>query len=230
MNFYQILQKETAAEQQYLLSAPIITRCFNGSITLDDYVSFLVQAFHHVKHTVPLLMGCGARLPDNKEWLREAIGEYIEEETGHQEWVLNDIAACGYDKEAARRIAPQASTELMVAYAWDMVSRINPLGFFGMVHVLEGTSINLADKAADIIRSKLNLPRNAFRYLYSHGALDQDHVKFFASLMDRITDPQEQALIIHAAKMFYQLYGNIFRALNGAHGVPQLAEVAHATA
>jgi pyrroloquinoline quinone (PQQ) biosynthesis protein C len=229
MNFYQTLQKNTAAEQQYLLSAPIITRCFNGSITLDDYVGFLVQAFHHVKHTVPLLMGCGARLPDNKEWLREAIGEYIEEETGHQEWVLNDIAACGYDKEAARNTLPHVSTELMVAYAWDMVSRVNPLGFFGMVHVLEGTSINIADKAADVIGSKLKLPRNAFSYLYSHGALDQQHVKFFASLMDRITDREEQAVIIHAAKMFYRLYGEVFRGLTGVHGIPRLAEVVHAT-
>jgi pyrroloquinoline quinone (PQQ) biosynthesis protein C len=221
MSFYHTLQKETATEQQYLLAAPIIARCFNGSITLDDYVSFLVQAFHHVKHTVPLMMACGARLPDDKEWLREAIGEYIEEETGHQEWVLNDIAACGYDKEAARKIAPLASTELMVAYAWDMVSRINPLGFFGMVHVLEGTSINIADKAADTIRSKLKLPQQAFSYLYSHGSLDQEHVKFFIGLMDRIVDPKEQALIIHAARMFYQLYGNIFRSLDPNHGVPQ---------
>ena len=142
-------------------------------------------------------------------------------ETGHQEWVLNDIAACGYDKEAARKIAPLASTELMVAYAWDMVSRINPLGFFGMVHVLEGTSINIADKAADTIRSKLNLPQNAFSYLYSHGSLDQEHVKFFAGLMDRIVDPEEQALIIHAARMFYQLYGNIFRGLDPGHGIPR---------
>lgn len=126
-------------------------------------------------------------------------------------------------------IAPHASTELMVAYAWDMVSRVNPLGFFAMVHVLEGTSVNIAHQAADVIRSKLNLPRKAFSYLYSHGALDQDHVKFFASLMDRITDPQEQALIIHAAKMFYRLYGDIFRAVNGDHGIPRFVEAAYAT-
>ena len=48
-----------------------------------------------VRHTVPLLMACGARLPERLEWLREAIAEYIEEEIGHQEWILNDIRACG---------------------------------------------------------------------------------------------------------------------------------------
>lgn len=222
MSFYQKLLSSTAKEQQYLLSAPIIQRCFQADITLDDYLSFLLQAFHHVKHTVPLLMNVGARLPAEKEWLRIAVAEYIEEELGHQEWILNDIGNCGYDKEVARLSTPNASTELMVAYAYDMVNRINPLGFFGMVHVLEGTSINLADKAADIIRETLQLPRQAFTYLYSHGELDQDHVKFFQGLMDKITDPQEQELIVHSAGMFYRLYGNIFHSLQAEHGIPAL--------
>ena len=225
MSFYQKLLAETQSGQQYLLSAPIISRVFQGQISLDDYVAFLTQAYHHVKHTVPLLMGTGARLPESKEWLRVAIAEYIEEETGHQEWVLNDIAACGFDKEAARASKPASSTELMVAYAWDMVNRVNPLGFFGMVHVLEGTSIRIADKAADAIREKLGLPRKAFSYLYSHGSLDQDHVKFFEGLMDQITDPAEQAQIIHAANMFYRLYGGIFHGLDAAHGIPHSSVV-----
>ena len=223
MSFYNTLQERTSSGQQYLMSAPIISRCFTGTITLDDYAGFLLQAYHHVKQTVPLLMGVGARLPESKEWLREAVAEYIAEETGHQEWVLNDIAQCGFDKEAARRSQPHRSTELMVAYAWDMVSRVNPLGFFGMVHVLEGTSINIASQAADVISAKLNLPQQAFSYLYSHGALDQDHIKFFASLMNKITDPVEQELIVHSATMFYQLYGNIFRGLDAGHGLPTLA-------
>ncbi len=219
--FFQTLVTATDLERKGLLDAPIIERCFKGEITIDDYVAFLCQAYHHVKHTVPLLMAVGARLPEEKEWLREAVAEYIEEELGHQEWILNDIASCGYDKEFVRNLPPLPAAELMVSYAYDMVQRINPLGFFGMVHVLEGTSINMADKVADAISSTLNLPRNAFTYLYSHGSLDQDHVKFFEGLMNRIEDEQEQQLIIHSSKMFYQLYGNIFRTLSSTHGVPR---------
>lgn len=229
MSFFRQLQDNTHEQQAYLLSAPIIHRCFRGDVDLNDYVSFLLQAYHHVKHTVPLLMNTGARLPEEKEWLRKAVGEYIEEEMGHQEWILNDIAACGFDKEAARKLAPNPATELMVSYAYDMINRVNPLGFFGMVHVLEGTSINLADKAADIIREKLDLPRQAFTYLYSHGALDQEHVKFFENLMNQITDEAEQKLIIHSARMFYKLYGDIFYGLNPRHGIPMSKnEISHA--
>lgn len=213
MSFFVRLQAETATERQYLLESPIIHRCMRGDVAIDDYVAFLTEAYHHVKHTVPLLMAAGARIPGDREWLREAVAEYIEEEIGHQEWILNDIEACGFDKEAVRRSRPSIATELMVAYAYDTISRVSPLGFFGMVHVLEGTSVTTADRAADAIQVALNLPKKAFSYLRSHGALDQEHVKFFEDLMDRITDADEQALIIHSARVFYQLYANIFRTL-----------------
>ncbi|WP_100915686.1 TenA family transcriptional regulator [Pseudoalteromonas spongiae] len=216
MTFFEKLISETTAEKNYLLSAPIIKRCFEGEIALDDYVAFLGQAFHHVKHTVPLLMNLGAKLPHSQEWLRDAVAEYIEEELGHQEWILNDIAACGFDKEAVRNSMPLFETELMVSYAYDTINRIEPVAFFGMVHVLEGTSVAIADLAAATIKDKLSLPNNAFSYLRSHGSLDQEHVKFFETLMNRIDDEKQQDAIIHAAKRFYVLYGNIFRALDQA--------------
>ncbi|GLX77100.1 biliverdin-producing heme oxygenase [Thalassotalea insulae] len=223
MTLYQRLISETQTEREYLLSAPMIVQCMEGSFCLDDYVAFLTQAYHHVKHTVPLLMNVGAKLTEEKEWLREAVAEYIEEELGHQEWILNDIQHCGFDKETARHSQPSAATELMVAYAYDMINRLNPLGFFGMVHVLEGTSIAMADAAADSIEQKLQLPKQAFSYLRSHGALDQEHVKFFQSLMAKIYDEHEQQVIIHAAKRFFVLYGDIFRTLNPQHGIAKAA-------
>lgn len=213
MNLYERLLNETTKEKNYLLSSPIIARCMNGDIQISDYVAFLTQAYHHVKHTVPLLMSVGARLPEQKEWLREAVAEYIEEELGHQEWVLNDIAACDFDKEKARASMPSFATELMVSYAYDMVNRVNPLGFFGMVHVLEGTSIAMADNAANSIEKALGLDEKAFGYLRSHGSLDQDHVVFFEKLMTKISDQEEQDIIVESAKKFYILYANIFRTL-----------------
>ena len=66
-NFYLRLQQETVQEREYLLSSPLITAALQGEITRDEYVAFLGQAYHHVKHTLPLLMAVGARLPESKE-------------------------------------------------------------------------------------------------------------------------------------------------------------------
>jgi len=101
----------------------------------------------------------------------------------------------------------------MVAYVYDYVARRNPVGFFGMVHVLEGTSKALATRAAQAIRGALGLPPEALTYLSSHGALDQEHVRFFAGLMDRLEAPADQAAVTHVAAMVFRLYGDVFRAL-----------------
>ena len=101
---------------------------------------------------------------------------------------------------------------MMVAYSYDSINRISPLTFLGLVHVLEGTSVLLATKAANTIKSSLNLPNKAFSYLFSHGDLDVGHQKFFEDLIIRLSTDQ-LAVVIKSCQRFYQLYANIFRSL-----------------
>ncbi len=211
--FFDRLQRETASERDYLFSAPIISRCFAGDVQIEDYGGFLTQAFHHVRHTVPLMMAAGARLRPHQDWMRGAIAEYIAEEIGHEEWILDDLACTGYQRQRIRNSQPAFATEVMVAYAYDTIARHGAVGFFGMVHVLEGTSVSTADAAADAIQTALGLPDEAFHYLRSHGAIDTEHVAFFEDLMNRIDNASDQELVLHSARMFYRLYGNIFHTL-----------------
>ena len=225
--FYDELLAATERERNELLNLPLIRAGAAGQVTREMYVAFLTEAYHHVKHTVPLLMSCGARLPERYEWLREAVAEYVEEEIGHQEWILNDIKACGVDAEAVRNGCPGLATEVMVAYAYDAIARVNPIAFFGMVLVLEGTSVEVATRAGEAIQSNLGLGSEAFTYLASHGSLDVGHTDFYARLINRIDDPADRAVLIHAARVFYKLYGDIFREL-AARFFPAIAEKAAA--
>ena len=217
--FHQRLQRETADERIRLLGAPIIQGCLRGEVSLPSYLAFLREAYHHVSHTVPLMRACKAGLGERPAWAHQAIDEYIEEERGHDEWILDDIRACGGDADAVRCGAPGHATEVMVAYAYDTISRRNPMGFFGMVHVLEGTSVSLALLAAGKIQKTLGLPDRAFTYLRSHGTLDQQHVAQFADLMNRVDDADDQEAIVHAARAFFRLYADVFRSLP----LPQIA-------
>jgi thiaminase len=220
MTFSAELRAATDHDRQRLLSAPIITDCLAGRVSRESYAAFLTEAYHHVRHTVPLLMACGARLPARLEWLRAGVAEYIEEEYGHEQWILRDLQEAGFDAAAARDARPSAATELMVSYAYDTVQRGNPVGFFGMVLVLEGTSAAIATRAAEVIEARLDLPRRALTYLSSHGALDQEHVGHFDALVDKLEDAADRDAILHAARMFYRLYGDVFRGLPRAVTTP----------
>ena len=216
MNFQETLQHRTAEQREYLLSSPIIQRALAGDITRELYVEFLTQAYHHVRHTVPLMMAVGCRIPERLGWLQHEILHYLEEEEGHDQWILNDIDAAGGDRDAAAKSLPDLATDAMVAFAYDMVARRNPVGFFGMVYVLEGTSVALALRAADRVQATLALPNRAFTYLRSHGTLDQQHVHHLAGILNRLDCDEDREAVVRCAQSIYWLYANMFRRLGHA--------------
>ncbi|MDN3555801.1 TenA family transcriptional regulator [Halomonas maura] len=212
MSAYRRLQDATRAEREWLLATPLLTRAVDGEVGRDEYLAFLGQAYHHVRFTVPLMMACGARLPDRLAWLRDAMVAYIDEEHGHERWILDDIRAAGGDPEAAAAAPADPATALMVAYVRDRIAHDNPVGFLGMVQVLEGTSTAVATRAAQSLQESLGLPDDAVRYLSSHGSLDIGHLAFFEGLIERL-DEADLPAVIDTARMVYRLYGTMFRGV-----------------
>ena len=216
MSFHARLLEETRLDSDGLFEIPFVRAAVRGALSREEYLAFLGQAYHHVKETVPLLMRLGAALTGRQAWMRDAVAHYVSDELGHERWILADIRAAGGDADAVRDGRPALPCELLVSYAWDRVQRGNPAAFFGMVHVLEGTSVRGASRAAEALSASLRLPPSAFTYLSSHGALDVEHVHFFRDLMDSVRDAGDQAEIVRAAHVFYRLYGDVLRSLPAA--------------
>lgn len=213
MTFFERLVDQTRSERTALQAIPIVQECLAGQVSLASYVAFLTQAYHHVSQTVPLMRACRGALPPRLAWMQPALDEYVRDEAGHDLWILDDLHECGVPREAVIGAGPAFETEVMVAFAFDTIQRGHPLGFFGMVHVLEGTSVALALRAAERIQETLRLPSEALRYLRSHGVLDQEHTAHFAQLMNRLDQPHDQQAVVHGARRFYRLYGAILASL-----------------
>jgi pyrroloquinoline quinone (PQQ) biosynthesis protein C len=223
MSLYETLADATHREREFLLAAPAIRAALGGTLAFDTYLAFLSQAWHHVRHTVPLLVAAGSRLPARLDWLQKDLVHYVDEELGHDEWILEDIRAAGGDAEAVRASLPHATTDALVAYVYDTVARRNPVGIFGMVYVLEGASVALALDAAAAIQRGLGLPDEAFTYLRSHGRLDRQHLGDLRGILARLTEAADHAAIIQCARVVFWLYGSMFRALDDVR-VPRAAE------
>ena len=213
MSFFERLEKETAQVRAELYSSPQIADAVKGEISKESYFVYLTQAYHHVKHTVYFLLAMGARLPEEKRWLHDYIIEYLNEEKGHEEWILNDLVAIGGNREEIRKSAPHLETQAMNAYNYNYIERQNPVGFLGMVFMLESTSVQTAHAAAESIKKSLNLKDNAFSYLYSHGSLDIKHMEFFKELINKIDDPADQAAILEVAKNTFRLFAGVIRSI-----------------
>jgi len=221
MTFYQRLLHETETDRADFRSIPLIRHTVQNGVTADLYAKYLEQAYHHVRFTVPLLELARATCKAKDSTYVSALTEYIAEETGHDEWILDDIKALGEDSEAVRNGQGSFTCRMMVAYAHYAIEHISPYALLGMVHVLEGMSVELAEKAAGSIAASFgHTPPNAFSYLTSHGALDTEHVQFFEDFVNDIGDAEIEGIIIAAARDFYVLFANMFREL-GQHLLPE---------
>jgi pyrroloquinoline quinone (PQQ) biosynthesis protein C len=218
VSFYDRLIAETEKERIGFTSIPLIREAVRSGASRELYVDFLTQAYHHVKHTFAQLALAAARTSD--EAYQNALVEYMEEERGHEKWILADIAAMGGDAQAVKDGAPGIACQVMVGYTYFAIEWISPYAMLGSVHVLEGMSTLLADKAADAIQRSLgSSDKEGFSYLRSHGALDIEHVAFFKTLANGLTDAATQKIVINASKVFYRLYGDIYHELSTRHPV-----------
>lgn len=212
MTFYDRLNAETAAERNAFLNIPLVAHATTYGAARETYIAFLEQAYHHVKHTFPLLALAASRTGD--EYYQDALVEYMEEERGHEKWILNDIQTLGGNAEEVARGQPGQACAIMVGYAYYAIEHVSPYAMLGSVHVLEGLSVLLADKLADVLKKQFNFEdESAFSYLRSHGALDQEHVAFFRNTINGFADKHIQDLIISQSKIFYRLYSGIFEDL-----------------
>lgn len=214
VRFYDDLLAATQADRERFLSIPLITEAVAHGAGRALYLGFLNSAYHHVRYTVPLLQRAAELCGPGDAALAAGLAEYVSEETGHDEWILDDIAALGGDAEASRHARPPLAVRVLVAHAYHLMAEEGPYALLGMVHVLEGMSVALAVRAAQSIRASVGAEGDGgFSYLTSHGGLDVGHVETFAKLLDAIDSPERRATIITAAREFYELYGNVFRTL-----------------
>ncbi len=221
--FYDRLVAETEAERSTFMALPIIRKALVGGLSRQVYLGYLSEAFHHVRHTVPLMALVNDHLGADHSAFRIGLADYAVQKRGQERWILHDIDRTGGDAEAVRNGEPSGATQALVEFAYDYVAQVNPMAIFGMIFVIERTGSGLAEKAVEHFMETLGLPRKCFSYLLSHGFTDFAEKGFFEGLMAQVTDPLEQDAIIHMAQRMYGLYGKVFQAIADKAGVDDMA-------
>ena len=215
-DFFDVLTAQTEATRAAFFSTPMLLEAAQNGVERGLYINYLTEAYHHVRHTCPLLAAALGRCGQGDEMLREALIEYIDDEKGHERWILNDIEAIGGPNARSAACSHEGSLAVraMVGHVYYAIDRISPYAMLGMVFVLEGTSVDIASIAAGSIAKRLDIPpTKGFSYLTSHGAVDQDHIRFYRDLVNKIDCPEKQAIIIDTANMVYRLWGQMFNDL-----------------
>lgn len=119
-------------------------RLLEGTVTAGEYAGFLVQSYHYVRWTKPLLEAASAQLRADRPLLSEAFAVKAREESGHDRWILRDLRELGVGAAVVTTIAPSRGVEAYVAWNRMIAGSRLAIGLLGTAYVLERASDRVA--------------------------------------------------------------------------------------
>jgi len=107
---------------------------------------------------------------------------HIEEELGHDDWLLEDLASLGADPDAVRSRPPSPTVAALVGAQYYWIHHVHPVGLLGYVLLLEGWPPTL--ETVDELRRRTGYGPSAFRTLLAHADLDPSHGRELDAVLD----------------------------------------------
>jgi len=212
VSFFITLLETTDSSRREFEAIPKMTAMLNRGLSLAEYRAFLHDLYYVVWHFCPTMAAAASRCDDRFRQVRYELYERIEEEKGHDAWVLEDLEAVGGDSANVRSQPPSAPVQCMIAFNYFCAERAHPCAVLGMLYSLEVIASAYAATLAQSIAKALgrNMEGPGFKFLLSHSAMDQHHVAKLNTLVKTIDDPQAQEAIVNATRVNFYQFGRMF--------------------
>jgi hypothetical protein len=169
------------------------------------YPEYLVTMHWIVRASVPLMatartqaLGIAERDP-----VAAAVAAYfekhIDEELRHDEWLLEDLDAIGWDRAAvlARPPSPTVAGVVGAQYYW--ILHYHPVALLGYTTLLEGYPPTPAD--VENLMARTRYGPEAFRTMNAHAELDPGHADELADTIDTLPLTPEQSTVLGLSAM-----------------------------
>jgi hypothetical protein len=167
------------------------TTAFWGDARLPDlFPQFLIAIYGSARATVPLMeTACRvSRSLSDRDPVAAALPAYFErhiaEETGHDEWLLQDLERLGFSREQVCDGAAHPAIVSMIGAQYYWILHTHPVSLLGLFAVLEGLPPTHDD--LDDIQARTRLDAAAFRMLRHHAEADQRHADDLFAFIDRL--------------------------------------------
>jgi hypothetical protein len=154
------------------------------------YPALLLETYHYVKHSCSLMDRAHDRLGPLDATLRTYLRTHRTEETGHEAWLLDDLAVLGYDRTEATQSAPLAETVAMIGSQLYVIDYCSPAGLIGYIYVME------SKPPSEFFLSVLHEEFWGYR---ASSAYFSDSVRVTTSILVLPPFPQSQ---LHERKLF----------------------------
>ncbi|MDH4394108.1 MAG: hypothetical protein QE278_00385 [Limnobacter sp.] len=173
---------------------------WNSPFVRDLYPVYLQNMYMVVRSGVPLMHAAiqtANYFSESDKMLNRLIGyltHHMEEERGHDHWLLEDYEATGGNPDALQLQMPSSQVATLVGAQYYWIYHYHPVTLMGHIAALE--TYHPPKGFAKHLSGLTGYPMHAFRAIARHEKLDIVHKRELYKLIDelKLTEQQERSI------------------------------------
>ncbi len=212
--FFSTLVMATDEDRRAFETHPAVLAAVADGLSLPRYRALLLELYHVVWHFNPVCAAAASRLDDRFKTVRYFLYEHMQEEAGHEQWVLNDLDAIGVPAAQALAHAPAVHTLALAGYNHWAADRRHPASALGMLYALEVIASVYGGPFAAAQRDRLLLEGDrGVSFIDSHATMDAQHMAELRQVLDPLDDAEARAAIVESVRVNFHQFTQILAAV-----------------
>ncbi len=193
---------------------PVVLDAVAHGMSVERYRKLLHELYHVVWHFNPICAAAASRVPDAQRQVRYFLYEHMHEESGHEEWVMNDLEAVGVSHADTRSHEPSIHTLALNGYNYWSADRRHPCSVLGMMYALEVIASVYGGTFSSAIRESLLLEGDrGVSFISSHATMDAEHMVALRKILNTITDEAAREAIVESVTLNFHHITRVFEAV-----------------
>jgi pyrroloquinoline quinone (PQQ) biosynthesis protein C len=218
LSFFADLVTRTDEDRRAFENHPVLMDAVANGMTVERYRALLLELYHVVWHFNPVCGAAASRMGDpahdKLQPLRMFLYEHMQEEAGHETWVLNDLEAIGITPADARAHEAGVHTLTLNGYNYWAAERRHPASVLGMLYALEVIASVYGGPFASAIRESLLLDgERGVSFIASHATLDAQHMAELRQILNQVPDGAAREAVVQSVRVNFHHFTRIIEAV-----------------
>ena len=212
--FFADLVVRTDEARRAFENHPVVLDSVAQGLPVERYRKLLLELYHVVWHFNPVCAAAASRIPDSERQIRYFLYEHMEEEKGHEEWVMNDLEAVGVPRALALDHQPTPFTRALVGYNYWAADRRHPCSVLGMLYTLEVIASVYGGPFASAIKESLLLEgERGVSFINSHATMDAKHMAELRVILNTLESADAQEAVIDSVELNFHHFTRIIETV-----------------
>ena len=212
--FFADLVTRTDEARREFETNPVVLEAVANGMTVERYRKLLLELYHVVWHFNPVCAAAASRVPDSHRQVRYFLYEHMQEESGHEAWVMNDLEAVGVAHAATTAHTAGVHTLALNGYNYWSADRRHPCSVLGMMYALEVIASVYGGPFSSAIRESLLLEgERGVSFISSHATMDMEHMASLRQILNTVTDDEARGAIVESALVNFDHITRVFAAI-----------------